>query len=487
MASAVFAVLRSAWFCQLAKNIYICLIFLSHQNQLDKIMKISELKARFDHLMQSPENWKLHDLHIIAPYPTDSFFNELINHFKPENKLHLYVDDGWPNFKVEDIENVLNKHRVKYDEIKRIAASNSKLVHAKIYFFKWKNDDGGCIRHILIGSANASLSGFGGNAETYALIWRGDIEPLDEQNQFPIEKNYFSALAKNGTCNECNLQIGQSSWISLPAIKTVSKTLSSFDAWLQRGYLCHKFDPTPNFGKFVVKLTNSIPPSDGLSAFTQANLQSQTASTQITESYIPQLTGRPGKGSRKWKSKFFVETIYGHWASEDCYKELHETFSAEGAKDRKRDIDFILKMQNCNSQITTFLNKLQTAANFLEKSASRYLKTNGRTIDTQYYRNIANAKFKKDMKIAADDTFATRYIQGYAFPSFPSVDEKSFEEFALSFCDEILLEINKGNTQNKLAKAFRAKNFGAYYAEDLLFELRNNWPAHSEIIRNYWR
>lgn len=448
-------------------------------------MKISDLKARFDYLIKAPENWRLHDLHIIAPYPTDGFFSDLIKHFKPENKLHLYVDDGWPDFKVEEIEKILIKEKVRYDEIKRITAQNSRLVHAKIYFFKWKNDDGGCIRHILIGSANASLSGFGGNAETYALIWRGDIEPLEEKNQFPIEKIYFSALAKNGSCNECDLEIGQSSWVSLPAIKTVSKAPSSFDSWLQRGYLCHKFDPTANFGKFVVKTTKPIPPSDGLAAFAQAKLQSVTASTQITDSYISQSTARLGRVS--WKSRLFVETIYGHWTSEDCYKSLNANFSAGGARNRKGEIDTIIKMANCRPQTTNFLGKLQTAANLLGASASKYIRMKGGAIDSQYYSDVANEKFKKDKKMAADDTFATRYIHGYAFPSFPTVDEKSFEEFALSFCDEMVLEIEKGNTTNKLAKVLKAANLGGLYPEDLLLELRENWQLHSTNIRAYWK
>ena len=145
-------------------------------------------------------------------------------------------------------------------------------------------------------------------------------------------------------------------------------------------------------------------------------------------------------------------------------------------------------MANCQTEINRFLTKLQNAANIIGTPASRYLYIRkGGSINTRYYTNIATVKFNKDRRMAMDNTFATRYIHGYAFPSFPKVDETSFEEFALSFCDEILLEINKGNTKSKLAKAFQTANLGGFVdADDLLAELRENWQKYYKIITNYW-
>lgn len=448
-------------------------------------MDISELKEKFDYLTK--ENWELYDLHIIAPYPTDSFFGEFIKYFNPKNNLHLYIDDRWPEFKVKKIKETLEEIQGLKFKINRITTKDGSLVHAKIYFFKWQGPNKKYITHILIGSANPSLSGFGKNAETYALIWRGDINFPEGGNQFPIEKEYFSKLAANNHCDECYLKIGQSSWISLPEIRIVTGKLNSFDAWLQRGYLCHKFDHAANFGKFVIKTIKPIP---SLDAFRNAGLQHANSSTQITYQYIkaPAANLVANQAPIHWKSQYFVETIYGHWASEDCYEESHTKFSSLGKNKRQGEIDAIKKMSDCMNEKKAFISKLQNAVLSINNSASDYLRLNGmQDVDERYYSGICDEKFYKDKIMASDDAFAHRYINGHAFPSFPTIDETSFEEFALSFCDEILIEINRGYTQNKMAKALKDVGSKCADAEELLRELRGNWNKYSEVAINYYK
>jgi hypothetical protein len=462
-------------------------------------MEIEELKAEFEKLLD--DNYLVDEIHIVAPYPTDEFIDNFITIFKPKGHLYLYIDDAWPEYRVEKIRVKLNGLIRGNFTINRVTSDNDGFVHAKIYYFKWKKSNAGkphsYKRYLLLGSANASRYGFGKHAETYVLIWRGDLRnDADNARQFPIDRNYFDALKGHGICNLCQVNVTDESWVSLPAIKVVQGNLiiSTFDSWLKRGYSLHKFDPSLNFLKFVVKLGHPLPSAVG-SVFKSAGLPTRSI-TQISDSYVSSILIPKKNPSTIWKAKYFIENDYGHWTSEDSFKHKGSGFISDGWNVRKDELKIIKGMTNCTTQSNAFVRKLNTAAAALNGtrpgSASRYLVLNasGVKVDSVHYTTLATAKFKRDHILASGVVFCQQYIAGYAFPSFPTLDEISFEEFARSFCDELFMEMYvKSSTRNNLAKAIKKLAPSASIGDgaDLLAWLRNNWQTHSTKIMDYWK
>lgn len=466
-------------------------------------MELDEIKEKFDYfLSHNDKKWHLSELHIIAPYPTLGFFEELleIELFNPRDKLFLYVDDGWPGQVVQSIGEHLSKELGddKY-VLSRISANPTGFVHAKIYFFKWKSDKNTTFRHLLIGSANASTYGFGGHAETYALIWHGDTKAIEESETDSIEKDYFKRLINSEKTDCIKTRVGEHSWVSLPAIKVVSKgsaagkCVGSFDAWLKRGRLCHKFDPSPNFGKFLITMDRKIPSSELKKIFASSSFVDATSTSQLRYAYLKKSEGKKHP-VEQWKSKYFIETNYGHWTSEECHKQKEEEFKSKSYSDLSGHIDELTRICNDNllkaKLINRFTDAIQGLAEGLSQDAKKYIKHKSSKVDIDYYEKLAREQLSGDEKLAKDKTFKERYIKGFSFPACPSMSDEDLDEFATSFCDDLLLEMQK--SRSLLAKTLlkiRDQEMSSWKeGKDLLLWLRNevNWSKHQEAITGFW-
>lgn len=463
-------------------------------------MKLKDLSKKFPH-SNDEKKWNLNELHIVAPYPTPEFFEELvsIDYLKPEF-LHLYIDDGWPEASVNAISKKLDDAGLE-TEYKRIAAQPNGFVHAKIYFFKWQNENTGEFRrYILIGSANASKNGFGGHAETYTLICGRDLK---DQNDQPakIEKTYFNRLRQEKKVGHYFANFGENSWISLPAIRVVENkknAVASFDAWLKRGRLCHKFDPSPNFGKFLITIENKIPNGELKEIFQVSSFIEASSTTQIRYSYLKQGTSTQNTENNKneqWKAKYFIETNYGHWTSEECHEDKKEDFKSKTFNERKSHIDEIgniEKERKINKYIDAFIEKIKDLSGRLGENTKKYLKHNEMSaVDEIYYRDLSSNQLKIDIEIAKDHTFRQRYTDGYSFPSCPSMSEEDFEEFARSLCDDLLLEMQKPRQSSLLVKTLKEIEGKTTWNNggELLNWLRDdkNWDKNYKTITNFWK
>jgi len=454
-------------------------------------MNIQELKEKFDHLTSNGKSWQLEDIYVVAPYPTRDFFSSFLEIFHPTNKLFLFIDDGWPADRVEEIEEVIKNKKIN-STINRISAQDGGFVHAKIYFFKWKNKNNIYMRHLLIGSANASSYGFGSHAETYALIWIGDLDAPENKKTFPLENTYFKKLADKNQCEQCDVGFASNSWISLPALKVVSKdhggSAEAFDSWLRRGLLCHKYDPSANFGKIVLQANEPLRDSETMNAFVQAKLNEVSLTTQISYPYL-RTSDRKGKNGANWKASYLIETIYGHWVSEECYRALGNTFTSGDNSIRKINIDKLKSGDKFENKINELIEKLNSVVNALGGKASKYLKTKDGRCDAKHYQTLATKKISNDRDLASDIHFKNRFVSGYSFTQAPSMSEADFNEFALSFCDEIIFEIGKPKSYSKIARILKPligdekKNS----SKALLNELRNNWGEYKSELREYWK
>lgn len=465
-------------------------------------MELEEIKEKFDYfLSHNDKKWNLSELHIIAPYPTLGFFKELlrIELFNPKDKLYLYVDDGWPGQIVQSIEKHLyEKLGDKRYELSRISAKPVGFVHAKIYFFKWKSDKETTFRHLLIGSANASTYGFGGHAETYALIWNGDTKAIEESETDSIEKDYFSRLIKTGETDCIKTRVGEHSWISLPSIKVVSKgdaggkRVGSFDAWLKRGRLCHKFDPSPNFGKFLITMDQKIPSSELKEIFASSSFVDAKSTSQLRYAYLKKSEGKKNP-VEQWKSKYFIETNYGHWTSEECYEQNKEEFKSKSHSDLSNHIIELTYICNSSKEaiLESFTGAIRELATNLGEDAKKYIRHKSGKVDTDYYEKLASEQLDGDQELAKDKTFKERYIRGFSFPTCPSMSDEDLDEFANSFCDDLFLEMQK--SRSLLARtllSIRIKEKASWKeGKDMLLWLRKeiNWRTYHEAITGFWR
>ena len=85
-----------------------------------------------------PKGYRLSQLVIVNPYPVAEFFQEITRLLKPERCV-LLVDDGWPPLRVDHITEVLRKAKVLSSVYRVQASTAGGLVHAKMYFFRWRS------------------------------------------------------------------------------------------------------------------------------------------------------------------------------------------------------------------------------------------------------------------------------------------------------------------------------------------------------------
>lgn len=191
-----------------------------------------------DGLWGKPPGGALERLLVIGPYPSKAFFDSMRSRFKPKRTL-LVVDDGAAE--VDELATM-----VRY----AAATTPTGMVHAKIYVADWRASSGRRTRRLLWGSANASIAGFRDHAEVLASV----ALPAGLADYFEV----FERPAGVAMGRVVELQNGGQ--LVLPSISFKSTPEpDTFDGWLQRGVLCHKYDPDQTFGRFAVKLLNPLP------------------------------------------------------------------------------------------------------------------------------------------------------------------------------------------------------------------------------------
>jgi hypothetical protein len=456
-------------------------------------MKISEL---LDNIWPG-DTFRLQEVTIIGPYPTAKFFGELLDYRKPKI-VRLFADDGVPEESFKSIKETFLKHRGCKLLLRRVSAFNKYgLVHAKLYLFEWKNKMGTQAKRCLVlGSANASTQGFGLHAETYISI------RVSTGKEFSDIRSYFNRLIEHDIFTKSYVVEG--SYLELPDIGNVwlpdirvaekSEYGSSFDSWLRRGLLCHKYERDPLFGKLILSLKQPLPTNLTVKAFLGAGFGRESISKRLSWPYMSASSSiEDSEESPKWRGRYFIETQYGHWVSEDCYRDNHKDFIGKGHEERQRLIDSIVDKDAPHTKwVKKFIEKIQKASDRLDDediAPNEYIYNRGADIDRVKYSNAARKKIKADRSLAKDKTFEDRFVSGFSFPPVPQFGEE-FEEFALSFCDSVLVKISRATVQNLFCQAVRrvldVLGKKPNSAKELLFILRDNWHAHQDSIVKYY-
>lgn len=447
-----------------------------------------KLKEILDYVSPG-QTFVLHSVTVMGPYPTAEFILS-IKDLKPR-ELVLYADDGVPEGVLQEISNAFPARGRTKLKLQRVAPEKGNgLVHAKVYLFEWKNgspqNSTQTKRCILVGSANASMQGFSLHAETF-LATR-----VFAQSDLSGVLRYFDDLhSKGGASAEC-FDLNDSGALWLPAVKVVPKsTVDSFDAWLRRGILCHKYEADQSFGKLSVNLKKPLPVGVEAEAFVKSEFSRESESTKLVRPYV-QLEADILDSTPPWRAQYFVETYFGFWASDDCYESLVRDSAIVGKGYKRRAL--VLKEISQGSLevqerwINEMLERVSHAAAILGDGAHEYLDIKNGCLNEKLYREAARKKLMRDLGLSNNNIFRERYLSGYDFQRVPALNEH-FDGFVDSLCNSLQAGLRKEKPKSKLVNAL--KNIDEVIdfedAEMLREWLRDSWSDAREVIVPYYK
>lgn len=321
--------------------------------------------------LYSPELWSpdgpigvLQRLTVIGPYPTEEFFSQM-EQYNPREIL-LVADEGCSREVIDRIYKLCGTRIC----IRYASCRNCGLLHAKVYLAEW---DTGIARknRLLWGSMNVSRNGFQVNGEVVSAV------TLDEDQERAILP-YFRQLweQESGSVQRLNsVLLGRVQFL-LPEFLFFPPTLDgpvTFDAWVQAGRLCHKFQRDQMFAKLSVKLLDSLPEGMLENIFTTEGLRADTEMDTIRFSYIRNTLPDSKPTKPRWLSNYFLETWLGYWTSDSCFHVREQEFTATNKEQRERALNRIKQGRECDQQkwCVNFLEHLHRAVRKMEKSGYR--------------------------------------------------------------------------------------------------------------------
>src|SRR5262249_37088375 len=190
----------------------------------------------------------------VGPYPTGEFFRHVREHLAPTRTV-LIVDDGCPRETTDQISAGFAESEPGAVSIRYATGLNSEFVHAKLYWAEWRGlgrATGYCLGG---GSANASQSGFGGNAEALSFV---AIEP----GRHEVIEKYFAPLTDGyarGKVSAVDYALPGGVRILLPGFGfTSTPEPETFEGWIQSGRLCHKYEPDQTFARLALNLKKPL-------------------------------------------------------------------------------------------------------------------------------------------------------------------------------------------------------------------------------------
>lgn len=437
---------------------------------------------------------------IVGPYPTVDFVKYINSEFKPE-ELHLVVDDGW----------VLGKYpkNVKIYPVKAI--ENQGLVHQKLYLLEYCSVDypDNFYWRLGFGSANASIQAFSKHAECFSVC---RLNGIDDNARDEILE-YFDDLVCKRVAGFRVIKLSQDIKIFLPEVHPAEMDKSSsFDSWLRKGILCHKYQHEPSFGKLIAIIKNhrELPKGAENELLERIGLTNETSRGALRKQYImsnaeidslDECSDDSEDENPLWRGQYFMETNLGFWTSNACYKSNKELWKSKKAKNREYILGEVLdygeqyinerKGSHWERMATEFSDAINRYYDYLSGidgvAVSRHFVIKNNKLDKVNYKTKAIDKLNKDFLDAKNTIFSERYISGYEFIDVPQLGA-SCERFALSFCESLIRKMKK-HTRSKLAQKLMEYDglFNAETGEEILHQLRDNWDSISEDVELYFR
>ena len=407
-------------------------------------------------LNRSHRKYELKVAYIITPYVSAATVKKFCTKLKPK-KLFLALDENISSAVVEQVAQELEPWKPR---IRILSAPG--IVHAKLYWLGWKNRITGNIRWVLyFGSCNATSAAFGINAETFAWSRLTSTQRADANS-------YFQKLRRpRGRVSAVTLDMGRVN-IALPSFrfcKHPRKKYSAFFSWLQRGRICHEYQRSGNFGTFRIKLIRPLPPGKTTRIFKKRGLLQGEQTESLTYRYLRSYTGKEVK-TGPWRAKYFVDTAYGLWCSDDCFNARHGDFFRNGVKAREWEIQQVLALKGKKGKadqqnaIRRFVKTLASLVDDLD-DPHKYLELDSKgNLDSKHYSSRASGQLKRQIAQAKDAVFCDRYTSGLEFPRMPPMrsDPELWMDFVGDICQSLIYEARRGGTYNQLAKILVREN-----------------------------
>jgi hypothetical protein len=279
----------------------------------------------------------------------------------------------------------------------------------------------------------------------------------------------------------------------LDALRRGSTPGATFDAWLQRGVLCHAFHVDPGLLRFTVKLAAPLPHGgpahDALRAL-GFDAHAHVAAARFRYLEDPRAVEPEARHHEKWKGRFFVETNLGHWCSRESVDAWREEAHGPGAPLRHAELDalrYATEIQR-NLWIDTLLGQLRRAVSALGDAAPRVLLFTGDHVDIRGYRAAAEEQLARDARRARTPAFRERYTTGFEFSVVPPFRNTGlpWTRFARSLAERLTCELARPVVHNRLARMVqRLAPRDALDSEALLRWLRDGWTEHHTALSRY--
>lgn len=437
------------------------------------------------------ERFRLEHVVVVSAYGGDGFFSALARQLKPR-QVDVVLDQSAPVELVRDTTKRIGKRL----RTLRVARAN-QLMHAKVYYLRWRSPDRARDVHVFHwGSANASESGFGGGFDGS----KGNAECMAWARVFPGARRHrrlFEWIRRIAESQgdthvpSVALDLAVGVHLDLPTLRLAdAQATRSFDAWLQRGRLCHKYEVDPSFLRLTVQLKTPLPTAEVARVLISADLVPDTGPRQLRWNYLQVAHDQEQtQGAWRWRAQHFVDSNIGYWTSGACFDALGKHFSAANSDLRERELDRVRTdvAGKEGAWVERLLEKIHGVyGQFDEIDRSRYFHTRNGVLDEERYRESARRQLALDVKKARDPVFRSQYVQRFVFPRVPwfRADRDNWEDFASSVAEAIWLQLHKSRVSNALARVVRDQLDSLAFdgepverADDLLDYLRENWDS----------
>lgn len=391
---------------------------------------------------------------VVSCYASGAFFKKLRRELKPES-VAVVLDDGARTEVVDEVREAVGKRRLQ-----RLGFGHrpSGLVHVKAYLCSWRVPGRKNPRHVFVwGSANASGGGFGRNAEGVAAarVYRSRHRALFR---------WFEQAATSHQVAGCTVQL-DGVRVELPAFDVrTDPAPATFDAWLQRGRLCHAYTPDPSFLRISLRLKRALPVGDEGAILADQGLAPDRGAQLVRFDYLG--LGREGRprGGTQWRARHFIETNLGAWTSEQCFHRGRRRFGEAGRDEREAIIERVLEAGEARH--AAWVDDLGARLRHVERAlrgrgldpAEWFEVDAGGAIIVSHYKTAALQQLIDDQQKARTDEMRARFVLRFDFPRVPRfrADVEAWEAFAASLAETLLMQLQKARVGNRLAAAFVA-------------------------------
>lgn len=413
-----------------------------------------------------PKNVVCSKVIIVGPYPTVEFVKAVKRDLKPEI-IYVNVDESW---KPKEIDSIKEIESVKLIPVR--TENGIGIVHAKMYYVEYKNDNGLYTR-LFFGSVNASQNSVSNNSEFWVSF---RLIKFDEENR-KIIKAYFKNLINENVIKVQSqnvvLKDEKKKIVSILAFPEIVKSgeIKSFYNWIRSGIFLIKYEPDSSFGYLPIKLIKEKMPEDKLKEYLKdTKLEGNGYGEELRYPYASDKKSE--KFSQEQWKLYTVDTRNGLWLSYECSQE--KEYPPESVS-RSTKINFIANLKDKDvekiiSECVTFIGTMRKKYDWIAVPD----------------REKMEKKINADIQLAKNKEFKKRYMTGYASINITTNSSDQLEKIANDFIESCAIKNSRQSPRNKMACIFKDR-FAGWPSNKIHDELLKNWDAYKDELINYYK